>query len=103
MIAEFDIFSNFLPKNGYKKGNDGCVNQNEAGCVFFYAPFSINGNFQLYYTFSLITSCFHEYLNYAQFCFVNFFITNESNDLVISENIIDGIKNRITSKVEHPH
>ena len=53
--------------------------------------------------FSWITSCFHAYLNYAQFCFVNIFITNEINDLVISENIIDGIKKCVTSKVEHPH
>ena len=35
--------------------------------------------------------------------FIDFFITNECTDLVISDNIIDGIKNRITSKVEHPH
>ena len=53
--------------------------------------------------FSWITLGYYAYLSYAQFCFVYIFITYKSKDLVISENIVDGIKNRITSKVEHPH
>ena len=53
--------------------------------------------------FSWITLGDYAYLGYAQFCFVYILITYKGKDKVISENIVDGIKNRITSKFEDPH
>ena len=53
--------------------------------------------------FSWITLGDYASLSYAQFCFVYILITYKSKDQVISENIVDGIKNSITLKLEDPY
>jgi len=45
----------------------------------------------------------YTYLSYAQFCFVYILITYEGKDQAFSENIVDGIKNSITSNFEDPN
>ena len=53
--------------------------------------------------FSWITFGDYTYLSYAQFCFVYILITYEGKDQAFSENIVDGIKNSITSNFEDPN
>ena len=53
--------------------------------------------------FSWITLGYYAYLlSYAKFCFVYILITYEGKDQAFSENIVDGIKNSITSNFEDP-